>query len=118
MERIWQDYRATGVFQALALDFWNGSRTLLQSFVSITHITSPALRDAGYLQFGPGSYGILYDNYVVVDADGIVRYTSVREPFSSGTGRFNDVNLRAAIRSYLPLGVESRTWSGLKELYR
>ena len=74
MERIWQDYRGSGVFQILALDCWNGTTTSVQSFIDITHVTFPVLRDAGFLQQGPGTYNILYDNYVVVDAGGVVRW--------------------------------------------
>lgn len=61
---------------------------------------------------------MVYDNYVLVDGQGIVRYTSVNEVFT-GTGRFNDPHLRAAIRQgLLALPVASGTWSQVKELYR
>jgi hypothetical protein len=63
-------------------------------------------------------YGIPYDNYVLVDADGIVRYTSTSGSHANPLGRFDDAALRAAIQIHLPLGVEGRTWSGVKELYR
>jgi hypothetical protein len=65
----------------------------VQGYISITGTTFPVLRNGQGLQ---SSYGIFYDNYVVVDEDGIVRYTSVNEIFT-GLGRFNDANLRAAI---------------------
>jgi len=53
-----------------------------------------------------------------VDAQGIVRYTSVNEVFT-GTGRFNDPHLRAAIQqALLTLPVTSSTWSQVKALYR
>ena len=66
----------------------------------------------------PTTYGVEYDNYVVVDGQGIVRYTSVNEVFT-GTGRFNDPHLRAAIQqALLTLPVTSSTWSQVKELYR
>jgi hypothetical protein len=50
---------------------------------------------AQYLQ-SESEYGIFYDNYVVIDADGVVRYTSVGETFTA-LGRFNDAHLRSAI---------------------
>ena len=68
----------------------------MQSFISVTGATFPVLRDGGYLQ-DSSHYGIAYDNYVVIDSHGIVRYTSVNEPFSSGTGRFSDAHLRSTI---------------------
>ena len=61
---------------------------------------------------------MVYDNYVLVDGRGIVRYTSVNEVFT-GKGRFDDPHLRAAIRqALLTLPVASGTWSQVKELYR
>jgi hypothetical protein len=118
VERIWQDFRGTGRFQCLALDCWNGSAASVQSFVDATGITYPILRLAGYLQGQPpAGYALPYDNYVLVDAAGIVRYTSAGEPYTV-LGRFNDSTLRAAIRTYLPTGVEARTWSGMKGLFR
>jgi len=65
----------------------------VQSYIAATGSTFPVLRNAQYLQ---SVYGIFYDNYVVIDEDGIVRYTSVNEPFTS-LGRFHDGNLRNAI---------------------
>lgn len=119
MERIWQEFRGTGLFQCLALDCWNGSPASVQGFVDATGITYPILRLAGYLQNGPpAGYGLPYDNYVLVDANGIVRYTSASESHSNPLGRFADTALRAAIRMHLPLGVEGRTWSGVKEMFR
>jgi hypothetical protein len=70
----------------------------------------------GFLQ-DPSFYNILYDNYVLVDANGIVRYTSVNEVFT-GTGRFDDSHLRAAIDQWLPTDVEPRTWSQVKSLFQ
>ena len=100
----------------LALDCWNGNSVSVQSYISATGATYPVLRNAGFLQ-GPNYYNIAYDNYVVVDAQGIVRYTSVGEPFTQ-LGRFNGANLRAAITQNLPSGVDATTWSVVKQLYR
>jgi hypothetical protein len=116
VENIWQDYWATGKFAALALDCWNGARGDVQGFIANTGISFPVLLQAGFLQQA-SFYNILYDNYVLVDANGIVRYTSVNEVFG-GTGRFDDGHLRAAIERWLPTGVEPRTWSRVKALFR
>lgn len=119
MEQIWRDFRDSGAFQALAIDFWNGSASSVQTFINTTGFTFPVLRNGGYLQTNapPVGYQTAYDNYVLVDAEGIVRYTSVAETFTS-LGRFNNANLRAAIAAHLPLGVETSTWSTVKGLYR
>ncbi len=113
VEQIWQDFRDTGVFQALALDMWNGREFEVQGYIDQTGTTFPVLRNAGFLQ-APSQYGIPFDNYVVVDADGIVRYTSVDEPGAS----FNEPVLRSTIQAHLPVGVRSDSWSRIKELYR
>lgn len=63
-------------------------------------------------------YALEYDNYVVVDALGIVRYTSQAYSHAPATGRFFDAELRAAVQAALPTGIEGRTWSTVKGLYR
>ncbi len=98
------------------MDFWNGNSVSVQSFITATGVTYPVLRNAGFLRFAP-YYEIPYDNYVLVDAQGTVRYTSVGEAFTQ-RGRFNDANIRAAILENLPTGVAPATWSALKQLYR
>ena len=115
MERIWQDYRASGAFRALALDCGNGGTSALQSFIERTGTTFPVLRDAAFVQ---RLYAVPYENYVVVDREGIVRYVSVWDDSYTGPGRFNDVHLRAVIEEYLVVGVEPQSWTGIKELYR
>ena len=94
----------------------------MQAFLDATGATYPVLQQAGYLQSaGTASmplYGIRYDNYVVVDALGIVRYTSVSEVFT-GLGQFHDAHLRTAIRQSLAtVSVAPTSWSAVKELYR
>ena len=101
----------------MALDCWNGSKTEVQGFIARTGISFPVLQQAGFLQQAP-YYDILYDNYVLVDADGIVRYTSVNEVYGIGLGRFDDGHLRTAIVQWLPTGLEPRTWSRVKALFR
>ena len=91
----------------------------MQGFIAATGYTFPVLRQAGFLQdMPPSGYDIAYDNYVVLDAQGIVRYTSQAYPRAPATGRFFDTELRAAIQAALPLAIEGRTWSGVKGLYR
>jgi hypothetical protein len=71
----------------------------VQAFIDQSTYSFPVLQQAGALQT---SYSIIYDNYVVVDADGIVRYTSQNRPRHPSTGRFYDAELRAAIQEWLP----------------
>lgn len=96
---------------------YNGNLRSVQEFIGVTGVTFPVLQNAGYLQ-QPRYYGIIRDNYVIVDTEGIVRYTSVNEPFNTRTGRFHDAHIRETIRSLLPTGVEPSTWTKLKGLYR
>jgi hypothetical protein len=120
VESIWDDFAPSGRFAALALDCWDGSATEVQSFILQSTYSFPVLMNAGYLQNRPqlGGYDIRYDNYVLVDADGIVRYTSQDGVHHPSTGRFFDAALRAAIQAWLPTPVEPVTWSGVKGLFR
>lgn len=103
----------------MALECWNGATASVQGFIDVTGYTFPVLRQAAYLQNAPPlGYGLQYDNYVVVDAEGIVRYTSQVYSHGSLIGRFRDTELRAAIQSTLTSGIEARTWSTVKGLYR
>lgn len=116
MEQIWQEYR-NRPFQVLAIDCWNGNTANVESYIQIAGATYPVLRQGGYLT-SPSEYGIPYDNYVVIDAEGIVRYTSVDEAFTA-LGRFHAATIRAAILPLLPsLAVEGTTWTAVKQLYR
>jgi len=91
----------------------------VQGFITVSGYTFPVLRLAGYLETPPPvGYGTPYDNYVVVDAEGIVRYTSQGGIHHPATGRFHDTELRAAIQNVLPSALEARTWSTVKGLYR
>jgi hypothetical protein len=106
----------------LGLECWQvtpPAAPAIQQFVLATGATMPILGLAFYLQQQPPfGYGIQYDNYVLVDAEGIVRYTSVNESHGNPLGRYNDAALRAAIQTWLPTAVDPATWSTLKELYR
>lgn len=113
VELIWRDFRSTGGFQAIALDTWNGSAFQVQGFIDKTGVSFPVLRNAGFLQ-SESEYGIRFDNYVVVDPDGIVRYTSVNEPGSP----FNETAIRSTIQAYLPVAVRADSWGAIKGLYR
>ena len=100
----------------LAVDCWNGNVASVQSFITVTGATYPVLRNGGFLS-APSQYGIDYDNYVVVDPDGVVRYTSVQEIFGA-FGRFAEAHVRAAILQHLPLPVQGATWAAVKQLFR
>jgi hypothetical protein len=84
-------------------------------YIQATGATYPVMMNAGFLS-GAGSYGIAYDNYVVVDTEGIVRYTSPHEVFT-GLGRWNDAAVRSVVEQYLPT-VEHVSWSAVKALYQ
>ena len=83
----------------------------MQSFIDITGYTFPVLRLGQTIQ---SLYGIFYDNYVVIDADGIIRYTSVNETYSTGTGRFHDGHLRAAITGEVTAAGDPTFETGLR----
>lgn len=109
----------SGRFAALALECWNGSAFDAQVFLAQATYSFPLLLQAGFLQNAPPlGYSILYDNYVLVDADGIVRYTSQNTIRHPSTGRFYDAELRAVIQQWLPTPLAPHTWSGVKGLYR
>jgi len=117
VEAIWQDFRGSGVMRALAIECWQGNASQAREFLDYTGCTFPMLLHGAYLQY-PGSYGTPYDNYVVIDKDGIVRYTTEIEARLGSIGRFRDATLRAAIQSWLPLAVAPRSWSTSKDMYR
>jgi hypothetical protein len=97
----------------LEVDVWNGFPADVQNYVTVTGATFPLLRNGG-----DPYYHMERDNYVVIDANGIVRYTSQSEPRLGQIGRFRDAILRSTIQTWLPSAVEPRTWSTLKEIYR
>ena len=69
---IWQVFKSDS-FQALALETWNGSLSQAQSYVISSGITYPLLTRAGK---DLDNYRITYDNYLVLDHQGIIRYSS------------------------------------------
>lgn len=114
VEQFWQDYKNRDV-QVLAFDFWNGSPLSVAGYIGASGATYPLLMNAGLLS-SSSSYGIQYDNYVIVDRTGIVRYTSLNEVFT-GLGRWNDTVVRSVTAQWLPKAVEERSWSAMKALY-
>jgi len=101
--------------QVLTLDTWNGRLLFVQDYAFVTGTTHPVLRDASLVL---ATYDLLYENYVVVDPTGIVRYSSEHEVFING-GRWHDDTVRAAISANLPgeTPVESISWGAIKALY-
>ncbi len=74
---IWQAYAQShpGQVQALGVDLWNGTAGALTAFRDATGATFPLLRN-GSLATG-GNLATLYgpyDNYVVMNKQGVVRY--------------------------------------------
>jgi len=99
----------------LAVDVWNGSVPSVQGYIAATGSTFPVLRSGGYLTQA-AYYGMNRDNYLVIDVEGIVRYASTT--VQGGIGGWSDSAVRNAINATLTVGVDSTTWSGVKELFR
>ncbi len=114
VEQIWQEFRGAP-FQAFAIEMWQNSSSFARAYIENTGVTFPVLWGGGYLQSN-ASYGIRYDNYIVIDPAGVIRYTSVGEAFGE-IGRFSAASIRAAIGAHLPTPVTALTWSRVKSLY-
>lgn len=84
---IWQVFKNDS-FNALALDTWNGSLSQAQSYVNSTGITYPLLTQAGNEL---NNYGIAYDNYLVLDHQGIIRYSSTANGVLGQRYRVNEI---------------------------
>jgi hypothetical protein len=97
------DYYAAnfpGQVQVLGCDIWNGSSGQLATYRSQTFATYPLLRTCSDLY---PLYGINYDNYFVVDQNGVIRYIS---PYLNQLGERYDVNaIRAAINALVVTSV-------------
>ena len=87
----------------------------MRDYAFVTGSTHPVLRDASPTL---AAYELIYENYVVVDPTGIVRYTSENEVFING-GRWHDDKVRAAIRAHLPPAtpVAPTSWGAIKAIY-
>jgi hypothetical protein len=74
---IWQAYQTShpGQVQVLGADLWNGTIAQVQTFKNQTGATFPLLLQGAGATGGDLTtlYGT-YDNYVVIDQQGIVRY--------------------------------------------
>ena len=112
VEQIWQDFKGSGAFQAIAVDVWNGQIFDVVGYIKATGTTFPVLRNAGLLQ-DPSRYGIGVDNYLVIDAAGIVRLV-VDGPLDTN----KETVIRSAIEAHMPVGVRADTWGAIKDLYR
>ncbi|MEO5616618.1 MAG: FlgD immunoglobulin-like domain containing protein [Candidatus Eisenbacteria bacterium] len=74
---IWQSYSQShpGQVQALGVDLWNGSLGAVQSFRDATGASFPLLLNGTSTVGGNvGSLYGTYDNYIVMNKQGIVRY--------------------------------------------
>ena len=92
---IWQNYKSAP-FQALGLETWNGSLNQAITYVNITGITYPLLISAGNAL---NLFGMTYDNYLVIDHQGVLRYSSAENGGLGERYRLNDI--KNAIETYL-----------------
>jgi len=92
---IWQYYKSDS-FQAIALDTWNGSLSQATAYLNLTKITYPLLLNAGNVL---NSFGMTYDNYLVVDHQGVLRYSSANNGGLGERYRLNEI--KDAIEAYL-----------------
>lgn len=92
---IWQYYQSES-FQSIALETWNGSLSQAITYVNITGITYPLLIGAGNTL---NLFGMTYDNYLVIDHQGILRYSSAENGGLGERYRLNDI--KDAIETYL-----------------
>ena len=92
---IWQYYQSES-FQSIALETWNGSLSQAITYVNITGITYPLLIGAGNTL---NLFRMTYDNYLVIDHQGILRYSSAENGGLGERYRLNDI--KDAIETYL-----------------
>ena len=89
-----------GHVQILGPDFWNGTQSQLASFQAQTGATYPLLLNGSSIST---LYGISYDNFLVIDQGGIIRYIS---PYSYPLGSRYDLNaIRNTIDGLLPTAI-------------
>ncbi len=106
---IWEEYQAShpGQFQLLGADIYNGMASQVESFRGITGATYPVLLQAATATGGNLSslYGP-YDNYVVINKQGIVRLNTY--PSHAHGARYILEEIRGCIDSLLTatVGVE------------
>ena len=92
---IWQEYK-DNLFQALALDTWDGTPAQAQSYADVTGITYPVLTKASSAL---SLFGMTYDNYVVIDHQGVLRYSSAGNGILGERYRLSDI--QDVIEEYL-----------------
>jgi len=92
---IWQKYKSNS-FQAIALETWNGSLSQATTYLNLTKITYPLLISAGNAL---DSFGMTYDNYLVIDHQGVLRYSSAGNGGLGERYRLNEI--KDAIETYL-----------------
>ncbi len=92
---IWQEYK-DNLFQALALDTWDGTLAQAQSYADITGITYPLLIEASSAL---SLFGTTYDNYLVIDHQGVLRYSSAGNGILGERYRLSE--LQGVIEEYL-----------------
>lgn len=92
---IWQYYKSDK-FQAIALDTWNGSLSQATTYLNLTKITYPLLINAGNAL---NSFGMTYDNYLVIDHQGVLRYSSANNGGLGERYRLNEI--KNEIETYL-----------------
>jgi hypothetical protein len=99
---LWQYYQtnAPGQVQVLGVDLWNGTLSQVNGFKGVTGATFPLLLNGATASGGNLSqlYGT-YDNYLVINKQGIVRYhAQLRWPAGN---RYHLGEIRAAVDSLL-----------------
>lgn len=92
---IWQVYK-DNPFQALALDTWDGTLAQAQAYADISGITYPLLIEASSAL---DLFGMTYDNYVVIDHQGVLRYSSAGNGNLGERYRLSDI--QDVIEEYL-----------------
>ena len=92
---IWQIFKSDS-FQAIALETWNGSLNQATTYLNITKITYPLLIGAANAL---NTFGMTYDNYLVIDHQGVLRYSSAEKGGLGERYRLNEI--KDAIETYL-----------------
>jgi len=99
------------LFQAFAIDVWDGGESSVNIFATSTGITYPIL------MFGATNgilvdYNTTYDYFFVIDGDGVIRWRGI----------YDDAAMRQAIATAIDeleaRPVSSNTWGGVKAMFR
>ena len=111
------EQRSPGMLKVVGVDLWNGTASQLAAFKSQTGVQFPLLLNGAATSGGDVQtlYGT-YDNYVVLDAQGVVRYhAALKWPHGN---RYHLDELRAALDPLVPktAGVGTGTERGALRL--